>query len=72
MCRVYYCEQCKGDVFRLDSVAMIPNRCERCGNGFTYAKDEDPEVIAAHIGVPVSEWIDLTTDVHTTESATAV
>ena len=64
MCKVYWCRECKGDVFRVDAVAAMRPRCERCGSSLTWVRDEDPEAIAAHIGVPVSEWIDLAKDVH--------
>lgn len=58
-CKVYYCFDCKGDVFRIDNVAAIDARCEYCRECLTWIRDEDPEAIAARLGIPVSEWIDL-------------
>lgn len=58
--QVYVCRKCSY-VARLDNKAMIPNRCPQCRKpNMHFVRDQSAEKIAAYLGVPMSQWEDVT------------
>ena len=56
--KVFYCSECRF-VYAIQGEAITAGmaRC-RCNapHCLRWVRDDDPEVIARHIGVPVEEW----------------
>ncbi len=59
MCEVFYCPDCR-IAFRTDGIAMLSPHCEKCHKSFLFCRDPDSARVADHIGIPTTEWEDLT------------
>ncbi len=53
---IYYCPQClRVYAIKSNSLQSVAKEC-RCSGNKLWVRDDDPEAIARHIGVPVEEW----------------